>query len=57
MTEEDIRNAFRAIAHGRVNHPLVEQLAQALSALLPEPSDPQPDPVIAVEEKKRGKRA
>lgn len=34
MTKEDIQLALRLVAHGRVNHPQVEELAEKLAALL-----------------------
>ena len=48
MNREDIGLAFRLLAMGRVTHPLVEQLADALCALLDKPQVVEPA-VLTVE--------
>lgn len=48
MNREDIGLAFRLLAMGRVTHPMVEQLADALCTLLDKPQAVEPA-VLTVE--------
>lgn len=45
MTKEDIQLALRLVAHGRVNHPQVEELAEKLAQCFASAVCKRPAPV------------